>query len=64
MVAKKHEKKIDNGGRVVQVAALILFGFMLYIDLGSAENIDWAYYGAVIGIAAGADKRIAKFLNR
>lgn len=63
MVPKKHEKKIDSGGRVVQIAALALLAFMFYLDINKTENIDWAYYGVVLGIAGGADKRINRLLN-
>lgn len=42
-------------GRIVQVAAMIAFVAMLYIDKTSAEQVsDWMY-GVMLGIAAGAN---------
>lgn len=60
----KHDRRVDTGGRIVQIAALALLGFMFWLDLARTENIDWAYYGAAFGVAAGADKRISKFLQK
>lgn len=67
MVQKRHEQKVENASYVVRVVALLVLGVLLYVKAQSRTDLSaWEvlFYAGLLGIAAGASKRVAKMLDR